>query len=79
MVFFDVPLDETKIKNNIDKIIAINSDNDPHVPYWQAEEIEKRFGAKLIKVQNGGHLNEKTGYKEFPLVLETVKELIGIK
>ena len=74
--FFDVPLDEEKIKNNANKIVAINSDNDPHVPYWQAEELEKRFGLELVKVHNGQHLNEKAGYKEIPLVLEKLKEVM---
>lgn len=76
--FFDVPLNEDKIKNDTNKIVAINSDNDPHVPYWQAEELEKRFGAELVKVHNGQHLNEKAGYKEIPLVLEKLKEVMGL-
>jgi len=75
--FFDQPLDEEKIRNIVGKIITINSDNDEHVPYWQAEEIEKRFGAELTKVNNGGHLNEKSEYKEFPLVLEKLKEMMN--
>ena len=76
--FFEVPLDEEKIRNSAKRIVAINSDNDPHIPYLQAEEIEKRLGAELIKIYNGGHLNAKTGYTEFPLVLEKLKELIGL-
>ncbi len=75
--FFDVPLDEEKIKNSVKKIVAINSDNDPHVPYWQAEELEKRFSLELIKVHNGQHLNEKAGFKEIPLVLEKLKEMMA--
>jgi predicted alpha/beta hydrolase family esterase len=77
--FFDIALDEEKIKNSVNKIVAINSDNDEHVPYWQAEEIQKRFGAELIKIENGGHLNHKTGYTQFPLVLEKLKEMMNLK
>jgi len=76
--FFEVPLDEAKIRNSVKRIVAINSDNDPHIPYSQAEEIEKRLGAELIKIHNGGHLNEKTGYNNFPLVLKKLKELMGL-
>jgi len=74
--FFEVPLDEEKIKNSVGKIIAISSDNDPHMTWEQAEELEKKLGAELVKVHEGGHLNEKSGYKEFPLVLEKLKELM---
>ena len=31
---FDVPLNEEKIRNSVKRIVAINSDNDEHVPYW---------------------------------------------
>jgi hypothetical protein len=74
--FFQTLLNVKKINMSVKKIIAINSDNDPHVPYQQAEEIEYRFGAELIKIHNGDHLNEKAGYKEFPLLLEKLKGLL---
>ncbi|MDQ5893010.1 MAG: serine hydrolase [Patescibacteria group bacterium] len=77
--FFDVPLDEDKIKNNAGKIVAINSDNDPHVPYWQAEELAKRFDLELVTIHNGQHLNAKAGYKEIPIVLEKLKMIFGLK
>jgi predicted alpha/beta hydrolase family esterase len=76
--FFQTTLNDEKIKKNIKKIVAINSDNDPHVPYELAEDIKKRFGAELIKVEGGLHLNEKAGYKEFPLVLKKLKEVMGL-
>lgn len=74
--FFSVPLDEEKIKISVNKMVAISSDNDPHVPYWQAEELEKRFNLELIKIHGGLHLNEKAGYKELPVVLEKLREMI---
>lgn len=43
--------------------------------YELAEDIKQRFHAELIKVKNGGHLNHKTGYLKFPLVLEKLKEI----
>ncbi|MEI6042673.1 MAG: alpha/beta hydrolase [bacterium] len=76
--FFDIPLDFEKIKRVANKIIAISSDNDPHVPYWQAEELETNLGAELYTIQGGQHLNKKAGYKEIPLVLEKVEELMGL-
>ncbi len=74
--FFETPLKIEKIKKIVGKIVAISSDNDPHIPYVQAEEIRGKLGADLIKVENGGHLNEKAGYKEFPLLLEEVEKML---
>lgn len=31
--FFEVPLDDQKIKNSCKNIVAISSDDDPHIPY----------------------------------------------
>ena len=76
--FFETPLNNEKIKTIAERIIAINSDNDPHVPYVQAEELRDRFDADLTTIHNGGHLNEKTGYTEFPLLLEKLKEIMKL-
>ena len=75
--FFSAPLNDNKIKENILKIININSDNDNHVPFIQAEEIRDRFNSELITIHNGGHLNDKAGYTEFPLLLEELKKIIA--
>ena len=75
--FFPTPLNDEKIKESVLKIININSDNDHHVPFVQAEEIKNRFNSELITIANGGHLNDKAGYKEFPILLEKLKELIA--
>lgn len=69
-------MDDEKVKTICPKIVAINSDNDPHVPYELAEDIQSRFGAKLIRIENGLHLNEKAGYDEFPLVFEELRKLM---
>ncbi len=74
--FFETPLDEQKIQTIASEIVVINSDNDEHVPFEQAEEIRDRFDAELIKIEKGGHLNAKTGYTQFPLVLEKLKEMM---
>jgi len=77
--FFEIPLNREKIKNSVKKIVAISSDDDPYTPYEQSQEMENLFGAEMIKIHKGGHLNEKTGYTKFPLVLEKLKQIMGIK
>jgi len=74
--FFPKPLNDEKIKRNVIKIININSDNDHHVPLVQADEIKNRLNSEMIIIHNGGHLNDKAGFEEFPLLLEKLKELI---
>ncbi len=74
--FFATPLDDKKIKMAAKRLVAISSDDDPHVPFVKAEELRDRFAAELITIHNGQHLNEKAGYTEFPLVLDTLKEMM---
>jgi predicted alpha/beta hydrolase family esterase len=66
-----------KIKSSARKLVAISSDNDQHIPWSQTEELRDKFGAELIKIHNGGHLNEKAGYKEFPLLMEELNKFIN--
>lgn len=75
--FFETALQYEKIKSSVGKLVAINSDNDPHVPYDHAEELRDKFGAELIKFPNGQHLNEKAGFKQFPLVLEHLNQIMA--
>lgn len=77
--FFETPLKAEKIKRSARKIFAISSDNDERTSWAQSEELRDKFGAELIKIHNGGHLNERAGYKEFPLLLEELKKLIDNK
>lgn len=75
--FVESPLDTEKIQNIAERLVAIQSTNDPHVPRPLALEIQDRLHAELITIENGGHLNEKSGYKEFPLLLETIQKIIN--
>ncbi len=75
--FFQTPLNDEKIKKSVKKILAINSDNDPFVPFIQAEEIENRLGAELIKIPNGGHLNKKAGYTKFEELWKKLEPLLN--
>lgn len=73
--FAERPFDWGKIKQNCRKFVVINSDDDPYVPLEKGKLLADRLGTELIVVKNGGHLNEKAGYKEFHLVLEKIEEI----
>ncbi len=76
--FFETPVQFEKIKKTVNKIIAISSDDDPHIPYEQAFELRDKLGAEFITIHNGQHLNEKAGYKEIELASDKVKEVMEL-
>jgi predicted alpha/beta hydrolase family esterase len=73
--FFEIPLDYEKCRIAAGTIICINSDNDEHVPLEEGEVMRDKLGAKLIVIPNGGHLNQKAGFTELPIVTE---EILGL-
>ena len=75
--FFDTPLDYRKIISASNKIIAINSDNDPWVPLHFGESLKEKVGAELIVLPHAGHINSAYGFSELPIVYEKLKELSG--
>ena len=75
--FFTTDLNDEKIKENVKHITLINSDNDEHVPLWQGQKMAERFNAKLIILNNAGHINEKSGLKELPVVLTEIENMIA--
>lgn len=67
------PWDDERIKQVINKLILVSSDNDEHVPLYMAENMRNRFGASLHVLHNAGHINQKSGHFEVPVVLDLLK------
>ena len=65
-----------KIKQNCKKFFVFHSDNDPYVPMEKATELVDKLNAELDIIKNAGHFNEDSGYKEFPLLLRKILEVI---
>lgn len=74
--FFESPLQYQKIKKSVGRFVVIHSDNDPAVPFRNAELLCDKFGAELVVIKGGGHMNAKAGYYELPIVLEKLEELM---
>lgn len=74
--FFDKIFDYQKIKNFCSNIVVIHGDNDPMVPFSNAEDLSKQFSCDLISIKNGGHLNNKSGWYELPEALEAILTMI---
>ena len=61
-----------KIKNLCDDIVCIYSDNDPYVKFEAEKDFANIVSHKQIIIENGGHLNAETGFKEFPLLKDFI-------
>ena len=66
------------IKTRTKKLTIINSDDDEAVPFFNAEHVRDRFGAKLVTVHEAGHINEKSGYTKVPFVLNELEDMMSL-
>jgi len=66
--------DWKKIKNRVNKIYAIYSDNDPYVPVWHAEQLHKLIGAELVLMPGQKHFSISTysKYTKFPKIIDLI-------
>lgn len=73
---FDVVFDWDAVHDNAAKLLFIHSDNDPYVPLDQARHVADNCRAELITIPGQGHFNleQSEDYKEFPKLLEILKE-----
>jgi uncharacterized protein len=63
-----------KVAKGALKITCLAGDNDPYVPLERSEDIAANIGTRLIVIEKAGHLNAESGYREFPLLLEKIRE-----
>jgi len=71
--WLDIPINTEKIKNQISRIVAILSDNDPWV---LAEEnklnFEQKLGAEVLILNGRGHFDDDVNTKELPEILKFI-------
>lgn len=73
--FFNHAFAWDKITANSKGFSLWHGDDDPYVALSQAQEAARRLGAPLAVVRGGGHLNQDSGYTEFPEILDLLKRL----
>lgn len=61
------------IKNYCEDIICIISDNDPYIKLFDSKNFISNCQAQKVLINNGGHFNEQSGYKEFKELLNYIK------
>ena len=72
----DNPIDFRQLKNVINKMTLIFSDNDPLVALAENEELFKKYFDPTIIIENGkGHLAESDGVKELPSALDALTKM----
>ena len=75
--FTDNKFNLLKIKKHCPRFIILNSDNDPYISLEKSKELADNLQVKSILIKNGGHLNKKAGFEQFPLLLEEIKKGLG--
>ena len=74
--FLHQEFDFATIKAHGKKFAVIHGDDDPVVPFTDAERIAKELDAKLIAIPKGKHLNGSAGFTTLPECLEVLVEMM---
>ena len=75
--FVDREFDWGKIKARCSKFFIYSSDDDPYVPLEKGEFLSAKLNARFKIIHGGGHMNDKFGYTEFPLLLSDIRKFIS--
>lgn len=73
--FTEKDFDWEKIRKSAGRFIVINSDNDPFIELSEGERLSKLLDAELMIEHGAGHINEGSGYIEYPRLLEIIRSL----
>lgn len=75
---FDVPFKWNAVRNGVNKLYVIHSDNDPYVPLDQAEYVAQQTGAEFVLITGQGHFNteQSDAYRQFPELVRIIDESI---
>jgi uncharacterized protein len=71
--FVEDGFDWTKIKNNYEKVVMLNGDNDPYIKKAISDELAEKLDATYEVIPDGGHLNSTAGYTKFEKLLSYIK------
>ena len=72
------PINFEKVKSQINKSIAIFSDNDPYVPFDNQDDFKTKLGSKIIVEHQKGHFSgSRDGAIELPIVVESILNIVN--
>lgn len=64
------------IKNVCENFVIINGEDDSIVPISDAEELSSKLSCQLIRIPNGKHLNEHSGFYQLPEALDSLIKMM---
>ena len=73
------PRDDGKIREAVNRAVAIFSDDDPFVLPENRRSWKERVGAEIVVEHKRGHFSGSDGIKELPSALRAVLEIAGEK
>ncbi|MCH9812565.1 MAG: alpha/beta hydrolase [Epsilonproteobacteria bacterium] len=56
------------------EVMVVTSTNDPYLNIKEAHHIQKTLGVEMKIIENAGHINDESGYGNWPWVYNWVKE-----
>lgn len=57
--------------------VLVASTDDPYAGFARSREYAAAWGSRLVRVENGGHLNADAGFGPWPLVDDLLLELLA--
>jgi uncharacterized protein len=75
--FYKTDFDFSKIKGQIETSFTFYSDNDPYVPQDALKEFWTAMDSQPILISGGGHISKKSGFTEFPALLQLCKQQLS--
>ncbi len=73
-LFWKNPIDHVAIKQHVQDIYCVTSDNDPYITAITAEDMSKRLGGKYVLVKGAGHFTKSYGVTTIPSLLSLVSD-----
>lgn len=70
--WMETPIDFAKIKSQVERTVAIFSDNDRYVPLDQKQLFERELDAETIVEHSKGHFTVSEGITDLPSILEAI-------
>ena len=73
--WLEAPLDFEKVRVNLEKSIAIFSDDDPFVPLDNQDDFRDKLGSNIIIEHGKKHFSGSDGLRELPAALQAIIEV----
>lgn len=74
--FVETDFNWIKIKSKAERIIVINSDNDPFIDLDEGKRMAQLLRGEFIVEHKAGHINEGSGFSKYPGLVQLIEKII---